>query len=510
MTQSYFDAIVLGRELAPLSCAALLANRGFRVLVVGQQQAPPSYSVGRSSLPTAPYTFHAARSPLAERIFGELGLAQSFRRLTAGGHSPHQVALPGHRFDFASDDEAFEHEMAREFPELKRVIVDFHRQVQRRFDASNRLFNDDRMWPPESFLEKRELSRIAASLPFVRGSEQYEVLDELPESHPFRIAALAPAYFEAGSNPRDLTALQISRLYAGCYQHSLALEGGLEALSQLLIERIRNHSGEVRMQERASEISVHRGRANGVRLFGSDEAVGSGFVIAGTDVSSTRRLLQDRRVFEQIFEKLGEPQASRYRYTLNLVIDPSAVPRGMGEEVFLVGELEQPLLGANCLRIQKRSIDDSRVSLCVQALLPVRPVETQDGYLDDVRERLLEALGGLIPFLDEHVQLLDSPHDGRPPEARDPGENLALDPHLPRGPGTMTLIHDYPVSRSFGLCAMPVRTPLKGLLLCSPQVAPGLGAEGQLLAARSAARAVSQNQRGNAWMRKRPWSKVDI
>ena len=74
----------------------------------------------------------------------------------------------------------------------------------------------------------------------------------------------------------------------------------------------------------------------------------------------------------------------------------------------------------------------------------------------------------------------------------------------------MTVTHDYPVTTYFGLCAMPVRTPIRHLLLCNRQVLPSLGLEGQLLAAASAARIVSHADRRREWMRQGLWNRVRI
>jgi hypothetical protein len=106
--------------------------------------------------------------------------------------------------------------------------------------------------------------------------------------------------------------------------------------------------------------------------------------------------------------------------------------------------------------------------------------------------------------------LVDSPHDGRKPFALDAGVDVATDPLEARGPHTMTPIHGYPVSTALSLCAMPVRTPLRGLLLCNAQIAPSLGREGELLAAASATLEAQSSDRGREWLRRRLWTKVDL
>jgi phytoene dehydrogenase-like protein len=509
MSTAFYDAVILGTDLAPLTCGALLAKRGFRVLVVGQQQSAPDYRLGARRLPRHPFTFTASRSPLTERVMSELGLTQSYRRLSHTLDPAYQIAIPDHRFDVTADEARFESEVEREFAAVKRPVLDFHRQVRDHAEASDELFRRDLVWPPESFFERRELARVAARLPSARMAAEHATLGELPEAHPFRAAALAPASFDARLGADGFTQLQLARLYAGRYLGSARIEGGLAALSHLLSEKIRAHSGEIQPLERVREIVVRRGHVTGIRLFGADEEIGGRVVVAGVDVSAVQRLLSDRGAFEQLFERHGEPQARHCRYTLNAVLDAAAMPAGMGGEVFAVRDLSRPLAEDNLLHVQAER-DERELRLCIEALLPVGAVESREAYMDDVRERIMAALESVVPFAGEHLRLLDSPHDNRPPWARDGDTDLTLDPLERRGVQTMPAVHDYPSTRALGLSAMPIRTPLRGLLLCSGQVAPGLGVEGCLLAAFSAARVVSRSDRSKAWMRRRLWTKVQI
>jgi hypothetical protein len=52
--------------------------------------------------------------------------------------------------------------------------------------------------------------------------------------------------------------------------------------------------------------------------------------------------------------------------------------------------------------------------------------------------------------------------------------------------------------------------PYRNLLLANHQVAPGLGTEGDLLAAWSAARIITKTDRKKEQMRKGLWTKVEI
>jgi phytoene dehydrogenase-like protein len=510
VSSSFYDVVVLGTDLAPLTCAALLAKHGFRVAVLGQQSERADYALGPYRLPRRPFTFTSGHAPLARSVFAELGLGQSLRRLSHPLEPAFQVALPAHRFDVPAGEAALEPEIEREFPEVKRSILDFRRRVEARARATDALFERNLTWPPESLLERREIARLAMRLDVGRDGSGSHLLDELADSHPFRSAVLAAIAFGIHCESSALSELQLSRLFSGRCCDALRIEGGLAALEDLLADKIRAHSGQLRLRERASQIVLRRSGVHGVKLFGSDEEIGAANVIAGVDVALAQRLLSDRSPFEQIFERLGEPQPRYYRYTLNVVTTPEGVPPGMRRDVFYVGDTDKPPCSDNLLHVERSQLPDGRALFCVEALLPARSVEERDGSLDDVRERVLDALGQLVPFIGEHLVLIDSPHDGRKPWTRDPDCECGTELLERRGPTTMALVHAFPVTTALGVCAMPVRTPLRGLLLCNRQVAPGLGLEGELLAAVSAAQIVRRGDRSREWMRRRLWTKVEM
>jgi hypothetical protein len=121
----------------------------------------------------------------------------------------------------------------------------------------------------------------------------------------------------------------------------------------------------------------------------------------------------------------------------------------------------------------------------------------------------LEPLREVIPYLDEHLCLIDSPHDGRPPTVLRGTEPLAPSPWQ-RGRSTMTAVYGYPVTQALGLCALPLRTPIKRLVLANSQVMPGLGLEGQLITGWCAAKLVARGDRSRAWIQRGMWTRLEL
>ncbi len=509
---SSYDVIFVGTQLAPLVSAALLAKRGFRVLLVAQDELPPSYAATPEiALPREPFNFVPAGAPIARRALSELALHPIFRRRATQIDPAYQVCLPRHRFELARDPVALDREIEREFPEVKRTIEALLASVERDDALLDRVLDRELTWPPQTFFERRELARASGSQPFGKHGSAADPLSSLPEQHPFRAVVSLPARFADGMDPDYPSGLRLARFFSAWRRGGAVLDEGYATLRAMLLESIRTHSGEVREPEKVDAILVRRGTASGVRIAASGEEIGANWVVVGSPLASLLRLVPDRAPFEELFERIGEPVVRHYRYTLNLLVAAGGVPEGMSRDVFFLRDPDRPAAEANALRIQADPPDaQGRRLVCVEALLPRRGIEDVSEYLGGVRERILASLGELVPFLGDHLELIDSPHDGREVfDVKNRARAASPEPWS-RGAQTMRRVYGFPVTTALGVCALPVRTPIKRLLLCNEQVVPGLGLEGLFLAAWSSARVVTKSDGKKDWMRRGRWGKLEL
>ncbi|MGE0791562.1 MAG: phytoene desaturase family protein [Sandaracinaceae bacterium] len=507
---SSYDVIVIGTQLAPLTCGALLAKRGFRVLLVSQDELPHEYTIGDVTLPREPFALTAAGTPIARRVFAELALTQLLRRRAVHIDPAFQICTPRWRFEVPRATEILDREIEREFPEVKRPVEDFWKALDARGALLDRLMERDLLWPSQTFFEKRESARLMAELPFGKDGNAVDPLGEFPPQHPFRLAVELPARFSDGMDPDQTTGLRLMRHFGAWASGAAALEGGYAGLRSLLVDSVRTHGGQVREPEKIDAIRVKRGNATGIRVAASGEEIGATWIINGAPIGSLLRWVPDRSPFERLFEEIGEPVVRYYRYTLNLVLRKDGLPAGLSRDAFYVGDPGRLLADANALRIQSEPLDAERQLITVEALLPRRGIEDIPDYAYSVRERVLASLGEVMPFFGDHVELIDSPHDGR--GAQDMRAMVSLTSSEPwtRGTATMRAIYGYPVSSMLGLSALPVRMPVKHLLCCSEQTVPGLGMEGMLLAAWSAAKVVSESDKSRDRLRRGRWGKLEL
>jgi len=511
MGPSYYDVVVLGTGTGALVSGALLARRGFRVLLLGHDDLPADHVHRGYRLPRSPFSVAGAEAPPARRILQELALTQVFRRRSTVQDPLFQVVLPKHRIDFCADPDLRAAELQREFPELTRPMDAFYQTLARADADLEKIFERDLVFPPEAFFERREVNRALVQSPFGRRGVDGDPFAEMPEGHPFRAAVLAQARSVAGQDPDSMSPVELTRLHSLWSRGVRAVEGDHDGWRRLLFEKIQMHSGEVRERDRVEQVAVRRGKVVGVRIAGQDDPTGCQFVIVGGDAHAALSLLAEDVAGRRTAALRGLVRPKFLRYVVNVVLAAEGIPEGMARDVFLVLDPARPLVEDNLIRIQALGEETPSVrTLTAECLLPFARVVTEAGYVGSMRPRVVAALRTLVPFLDRHVRIVDSPHDGLPIQDLERGEEVHPPEPWTRAPDRMEAVYETSASSVLGVTGLPIRLGVKGLLLAGPQAVPGLGFEGLLLAAWSAARLVTKSDRKKEKMRREMWSKIEI
>lgn len=497
--KNFYDAVLVGLDLTTLLAGALLSKRGFRVLLVGQSQPWPSYGVRGFRLPRAPFTLTSRESPALGRVFSELALRPLLQRRIRPLSPAFQAVMPGHRLDVGRDLRALGYELEREFPAQRRAFEALWHRARAGDVHVDALVARDLTWPPGGFFERREFARAMLHAPLGSGREAAST--GLSPDDPLRHALDARLALVAGGSLEPTTPRTL-RVLSGLLSAAALEDGGLESLYELLLESIRTHNGSVRLHGRVESLHITRRTLESLIVQPSDEQVGCHYLLWGLPIGALGMLLEGTGDLTPMFEEVGSPTPVASRFTLNLVLRAAGLPEGMARNVLLQGEpplwVEAEPLG-----------DGLRARVTLETLLPVAAGEERAKVPDDQRARMLRALSLLSPFFREHLELVDSPHDGRPPEDPRDGATLPVDEAVRRGPETMETLFALARPRLSDTCALPVRTPIKRILLCNPQVVHGLALEGQFLTAWSAARVVTRSL-SRDWMNRGRWTKVEI
>jgi hypothetical protein len=269
------------------------------------------------------------------------------------------------------------------------------------------------------------------------------------------------------------------------------LDGGYAALHGLFREKLETFSGGLRDKLAPVEIVVRRGRAVGVRVQPRDETIGCEHLVwagSAADLHAVCAEKPPRRA------PSGAPglHVEGYRYALAMLVRPDALPEGMAERVVLIGDPTRPLVEENALAVtvgQAAPRQADQIPVWVECVVPAPPVDAGPDYLRALRGRVVDRLQRLLPFFQEHLVVLGSPHDGLPPEV--PGARASSTSPATSRKSAPTTVPASPLPVVYGLesdsrldaAALPHATGVRNLYLAGRENLPGLGLEGELISA---------------------------
>jgi phytoene dehydrogenase-like protein len=501
---NFYDVVVCGGETAGLVAAALLARRGYRVLVVGDEPEQAALEAGGTALSRAPALLPPLDDPQALRVFKELDCVAVVKRRAPVAPGI-RLAIGQQRIDVTADPAALERELARAFAASGPMLL----AGTERLDALGRtvepLLATAMTLPPNGFWERREVGRLESLLPRA-GTDP---LAPLGTDHPFRAAAAAPAALSTNLAPGGVGSVTEARAFALARRGVHPLEGGLAALQELLHQRIETFGGERRRRLEPVSVVVRRGRAVGLSVRPRDETIGCQWLLWSGSSASLRTMLGSAA---PPAPARGRPAALRvtgYRYAVSLLVGPRAVPAGTPARLIAVGDPSRALLEDNAIAVtigQPAPREPDRIPIWIECTVPAHLVDAGPSYLRALRGRLLQTLERLWPELGKELIVAASPYDGLgaqrgpgdPPAAAKPTAKAAAETtgaKTPAKPASSVAVVPPPVyARPAGgpldITGLPHATGVKNLLLVGRENLPGLGLEGDLVSGWGAARLV--------------------
>lgn len=472
-----YDVAIVGGQLAGAIAAALLARRGMKVLYVEHDGTGKGYTHEGWLLPYAPCVFPAFKAVTAlEETLAELGLNTEAHR-TARAPSPAlQLLFEGARVDLTPDPARRARELLRALGELGPPLDAAVKGTIEVAPAQEAFFKADPALPPQGMWQKWQTDRLAGK-------------------HP-ALAAEAPLGKEGPgallrSLGRFLQWSDAAEGLAGTRPLSLALAGtnvwphGREGLRDFFLDRLASLGGDVLAHDAASvveSIAFEGSAAVGIKLLKRDTLYRADCVVGATDGAALRRLLPDKKKNRALSDALEAPVVRRLLFAQNLVLPERALPRGLGELALLEttdAELSPLLLQVSPARKAgaEKPEADVRV-LCAAAFVEANTRELGEEHMRGVAGRIRAALDRLMPFSLERALVSSSPY---------------LDSGGVRGsrllPHPLLSFEDAPFLNVAGL---PAQLPGKGFYLANREVLPGLGLEGEVLAARRVAKLIQE------------------
>jgi phytoene dehydrogenase-like protein len=529
VTTKHFDVVVLGRSIGALTAAALLARRGFTVLVLGHGERSASYRLHQRRLLRRSFTMLGATTPTWRKVVVELAQSQTWKRRVQPASPMMQVLSPRRRLEIPPDMALFAREIDREHPELRRLVDELYAELARVNAAADEAFEHDAVWPPGTFWERRETNRYAALLPHVRAEPDADLLAELPRAHPFRQVVTTSVMFAS-----DLSALPppfaVARLHGAWTRGLLTLARGEEELEEFLVDRIDAYGGRCLFDERASSLHLRRGVAAGVTIDGDVAPTGASFILSDADGETLALLTGGEGIHARAQREWPRITSTVGRFVVSLIARRAGLPEPLGPCSFLLAGERRPLASESAQPSARGVVSHGRAPRPTVFLSRVGRADTEDGEellvaemrlpdrgpiaLEEARAAVVSTLVAELPFLERHILVVDSVHDGLPAWVFENGKRLHVERAVLKGasssPEPMIRQLEVDPPGYLGLAGEPIRGPIERTLLVGRSVMPGLGQEGQLLAAWGAARLVTRTDRQKERMRRDMWSKVEI
>ncbi len=333
------SVIVIGAGIGGLTASALLAKRGYQVLVVDQGLVPGGCA---STFKRRGFTFDVGATQVAglevggihHRIFEELEIPLP----EASGCDPAcAVYLPGETepINVWRNQEKWVQERQRQFPGSE----PFWRLLQVLFKASWRFQERDPVLPPRSFWDLKELVTALrpdtlVTVPFtlmtVGDALRLFGLGDNKRLKTFLDLQLK-LYSQVGTEETALlyaaTALAVSQDPQGLYH----LKGSMQVLSDRLVMALEKYGGKLLMRHTVEKIEVASGRARSVTI--REQKTGKIWtqeadqVVANVTAHNLVDLLGEAvpKGYKRRVEGLDYPSGA---FVIYLGVDATAIPEG--------------------------------------------------------------------------------------------------------------------------------------------------------------------------------------
>lgn len=483
MTQAWYHIVVIGTDLAGLMYAALAARVGYRVAVIGQGGRANTYRSGGFVFTREPERFYGfSTSPAVGRVFSELSLGIEMKNRPRPIQPTLQLVLPDARVDIGGHRRHLERELDRELPGALDPLDAFDAWAAEATHASNDALVADVTHPPTGLRGRAAHRRVVADLAdLVDPGAADPIAARLGHPALRALAGGAIAHL-AGVRADALSPLCAARLWTHLRAGLFRVPGGLDGLKDVFIRKLREQSSDYRADATASELVLRRGRVVAVRLNDRHEAIGCDLVVGNTDPRQLLALVPRDQRHDAFHTAVATEPTGGWRCVLNLGVRPRVVPEGMGPEALVIGDPNARMSGANCLWVARPGFGkapgaaDARPGpgvLQVSAVLESRGAAPTLTGVQRLTEASLTQLRRVIPWLDDHLEAVDTPA-------------IAIDPATGRptlDPLELAPLMGRVAPQTLGASALVPTTAYKNILTCGDLLFSGLGFEGACLAA---------------------------
>jgi len=484
-TTAHYDVIIIGAGLGGLSCGALLAEAGRRVVVLDKNKRPGGYAVS--------HTVQGHRFDIAVQAIGGCGADGPVFKLLQDVHIENSVRFlpcePARTYYTKNYDEPWQqagswqdivHNLCERFPDCRESIAACYRIWSGILQELMALAGHGSAGAAFEFVRSSPLLSRYGSYTVQEFLDEQRVPDELK-----RLLAARAGYCMLPPQRLSLVGFACTEMTysAGAW----LIEGGIQRLSEALAGAIQSRGGSVMRKTRASAIMTENGRIKAVRTADSRVYEGSCAVVASAV----------RPAFEQLLDKPGllpgryAKKLAAMEQTGSYYISYYSVPADAAAGLPPNSEIEQDLgpisetWSPDVYYMLIPSMVDASAAppglhcLCLSLPCPAGYVLGGEGRRR-CRSLLEQAVSSRFPQLEGRMTRL-----------------------LELGPEQLAAMSGNPAGAAYGWAQIPeqsgikrlnIKTPIPGLYLAGHWTMPGGGIAGVITSGRLCAQAVLKNR----------------
>jgi phytoene dehydrogenase-like protein len=400
-----YDAILLGSGLASLMAGILLSREKHSVLLLKEKGYEPLFlKDGYHFIPFANFSERLLRLSTLRGLFQLLSSSVPFEfqkgkeldptHLETRREVTFQVILPTARIDLFCDRSRLEKEWKREFPEEVPQIHHLYGELGKHRDPFS-LFHR-----PPSFFQ-----RLFSSEPH---------LDLSPFSQKFRSTVELQLRAWSNFSPDGIPTSLASRLLDFGEEGDWVLNSDVDELEKSLWQEYRRTGGQVEEIEGVGKVTREWRKGFTLHLEENRRILRSKVLVINCPLHRLPNFQGKGGRQLDHWRSLIEPRYVLYPFFLAL--REKGIPVGMRDFLVSVSDPEKPYDGGNLLYLSispegdRSKAPEGNRALTVESLL--RWDKVKEGWnhhwMDEQRENVLRHLGQLIPFLDHHVEFLES------------------------------------------------------------------------------------------------------
>ncbi len=252
------DCLILGSGIGSLTCGTLLAQRGWRVVILAEAQPEELFTFSWNGWRFdrwPEFLWELEEGGVLHRVFAALNWQPEAIRLDPGV----QVLLPEHRVGFYPPGPEWERELKREFPQSSQAIIACLQQLSQIGEVTR-----SKMAAQLAGKRSWRLPPMIGRQPLARFLSRFDLVP--PFCH--MAAALTATCFSVA--PEATTVAMAAAFVGHIHRGLFALRGGIGGVVEEMCSRFQALGGEMRIGQ-PREIRARWGRVRGVTTLEGEE-----------------------------------------------------------------------------------------------------------------------------------------------------------------------------------------------------------------------------------------------